>query len=258
MSAAMRTLDAAPGVALVQTGLARSGALIASLPVRYQKVGFLERPLVRDRPLGPSRVVLASNSPVFATRFASGDPAQRLVGAWCGVAPEDGRPTGFCLLDMRAGPQAAEITRGGSPYMPREIAAWYPTDHVGVREDASAQTAMPAMEITYGFTEFDTHDVDVMTGVRVAGGAILPNYNLSLPREADGSAIIHIGGGALRLRPGPTRRDVIVEQVAPVMAYNPQSDEAELRILAGRIHERLIARASQPPPAAPPRPGPAP
>ena len=172
LSAGVRTLTAAPGHAIAVTGPVRGGALIAALPVRYQTVGYLERPLVRDRPLGPSRVVLGSGAPVFATRFASNDPAQRVIEAWCGVGAEDGRPTGFCLLAMRAGPQVAEPTRIGSPYMPREIASWYPTDTVPVREDERAQAAMPAMEITYSFTEFDTHDADVMTGVRVAGGAI--------------------------------------------------------------------------------------
>ena len=64
--------------------------------------------------------------------------------------------------------------------------------------------------------------------------------------------MIHIGGGALRLRPGATRRDAIVEQIAPVGAYNPQADEDELRALAARIHQRLVERAAQPAPIRPP------
>jgi hypothetical protein len=251
MSAAQRTLDPAPRAPMVRTGPVRGGDLIAALPVRYKRVGYLEAPLMRDLPFSPRRAVLPAGAPVFATRFATGDLLYRTVDAWCGVAPEQSRPTGFCLLEM-GGPQVAEAPRIGSPYMPRMIESWFATARVAVREDAAAQSAMPMMEMTYVFTEFDTRDADVMTGVRIAGGAVVPNYNLSVPREADGSTVFRIGGGALRLRPGATRHDAIVEQIAPVTAYNPNVDETELRRMAERIRQRMIERAAAQP--APPTP----
>jgi hypothetical protein len=253
MSAAQRTLDPAPGAPIVRIGPAQGGDLIAALPVRYKRVGYLEAPLMRDLPFSPRRAVLPAGAPVFATRFATGDLLRRTVDAWCGVAPEQTRPTGFCLLDM-GGPQVAEAPRIGSPYMPRLIDSWFATSSVSVREDAAAQAAMPTMEMTYVFTEFDARDADVMTGVRIAGGPVIPNYNLSVPREADGSAMFRVGGGTLRLRPGAGRRDVIVEQIAPITAYNPNADEAELRRTAERIHQRMVERAAQPAPPANPTP----
>lgn len=250
---ARRTLEAAEAAPIARTGAAERGALIAALPVRYKRVGYLQGDLVLDTLFTRARVVLPRYARVYATRFLMGEGYRvERVEAWCGVAPEAGRPTGFCLLDMESGPQVAETPRVTSPYMPRELGNWHSTEAVEVLEDARAQADLPTLELTYVFTEFDAHDVDVMTGVRVDGGEIVDNYNLSLPRAADGSALLRVGGGALRIRPGADRRSALVEQVAPLIGYNAHvEDDEALRAMAERIRARMIEDAAKASPSAP-------
>lgn len=231
----------------------RRGDVIIAVPVAPRRVGRLENDLVqRGNLFSRDRVVLPAGAPVFYTTFRyqliSGYGVvlqQRDYDAWCGVVREGRRERerGYCALQA-PGFNDVGVVNAGSPYMPGQLAGPHPGSPVTVREDPSALAEFPRLEMTYTFVEFDETDADVRRGVRVDGGAVQETNNVSLRREPDGSSVLSVAGGEIRLLRTDSRREARIEVTTPPSAYDPGEEDVQLRLLAEAVVARLRARAA--------------
>jgi hypothetical protein len=240
----------------------RRGDVIVAVPVSPRRVGRLATDLVQQGTMfARERVVMPAGTPVYFTRFqytvTSGYGVilqSREYDAWCGVVTEGRRQrqVSYCALES-GGLRHVSTSIGGSPYWPRNMTAPVAANAFAITEDQSVVSEFPRLELTYTFVEFDETDADVRRGVRVNGGEVVELNNVSLVRQRDGSSVLRVAGGELRIERTGSRRVAHVAVATAPRAYNPDEEEAQLRLIAEAFVARMQAQRAAAAPA-PPQP----
>jgi len=136
---------------------------------------------------------------------------------------------------------------GGSPYWPRTLNPPVNANDFEIVEDPAALAEFPPLELVYTFVEFDENDADVRRGVRVGGGEVVEINNVSLQRQDDGSSLLRVAGGVLRLNRTEQRRTARISVDTAPSTYDPAEEEVALRALAEALVQRARNQQATPP-----------
>lgn len=200
-------LKAAGPVTPNPAGRAGRDEVIVSLPVRHGLTGVLKSEIATYGLL--DKTVYPAGAAVFGIPmgFAKGPEI-----VWC--MPQEASST-ICFPPRYEG---YAVSYGGG-FFPTMIEV-RDTAHSATKPvvDYRAPVDLPILTLVVAFREWDKTDADVRVTVRSPTG-VSSLGDQSLPREADGSALLSFNGGLYRLsQEGKDRRTARVEVVKPADA----------------------------------------
>ena len=208
------------GEAVVNTGEIGKTDPIVSIPVRYSFTGVLEEP-VRNIALLSGTEPLPAGQPMFAVIMAN--QRGETVRFWCThrLRPLKNMPkarTTICLPQLPNGAYLWTIEGSLLPSyltLNRSNGASPPKVKLGPADFGSQMT------LSYRLVEFDAKDVDIDLYLSIDGYETGVGQ-IHLTRQPDGSALLPLMGGVIRLtQDGKDRKSARAEVLAPLSATSP-------------------------------------